>query len=147
MFKKHYSSVAFLLLGVSLLIGTSASAEVSYSNNPNAEALKQQIKGLRIQLFQVMKTKVTDLNATYQSQSGLTKQETLAQLRSLISQRKKILQNTISIDSEAVLQGELPQYIRDGLPQEVQEDLEQNINLTGELNIIHIDNKSIEIKS
>jgi hypothetical protein len=116
--------VKILLIGLFLALAWTSPAFSAPDKRADAEALTRSLVGL---------------NTTYQKAAPAAKSKALQQLIDATVERQALLAELIKTDPGAMLRTAIPARIRNQMPAEVREFIEQRVDLEGELEVIYED--------
>lgn len=87
-------------------------------------------------------SRLTNLNARYQLGDQAEREALMEEIRSVVSRRREMLAALIENDPAEVVRLALPQGFESNLPSEVRENLEQRVDLEGELEVLYRENET-----
>ncbi|MCH8821292.1 hypothetical protein IID23_02090 [Patescibacteria group bacterium] len=83
--------------------------------------------------------KLLSLNSDLKGANSSKKQTVLKQMEDIAKDRENLLSSLIEKDPEEVLKVSIPETVKDELPIKIQSYLENNVELKGALEVLHID--------
>lgn len=119
-----FGGVVVILFFFSILLSAPLEVQAAYNQQRAAEALTQKLIGL---------------GTAYEHASPAARSKALEDLVAAATERRILLAGLIDSDPELVLRVALPATARDRMPVEVQSQLEQHVELGGELEVLYKD--------
>lgn len=132
-----FFTISYLLLTPMLALAQSHYSSTGTNAPVISAKQKQQIENLTLQL--------SSLIASYQNAPIKSQDEFIPQIIALAKQRKRLLLETIEHDPGIALNIALPKHLFQMLPDTIQSQLEQDVEIEGELKFIYVDHENSKL--